>query len=154
MAIHQSAQSARILLMAALASLGLATAAEANASSLTVNISGLKKPQGQVCLSLFANGQGFPTQGSSGAQARCVKAAGALQVTFSNLAPGSYAVAVLHDANGDNQMNRNGLGVPTEGFGFSRNPSILKGLPRFGDAAVAVNGATTTQIQLTYLLGG
>ena len=61
---------------------------------------------------------------------------------------------MLHDANGDNQMNRNALGVPTEGFGFSRNPSILKGVPTFNDAAVAVQGATQTQIQLVYLLGG
>jgi uncharacterized protein (DUF2141 family) len=150
MAIRPFTQSAQILLIAGMASLGLATAASANTGSLTVQISGLKSQTGQVCLSLFANGQGFPTQGSSGAQARCVKAAGPMQVTFSNLAPGNYAVAVLHDANGDNQMNRNGLGVPTEGFGFSRNPSILKGLPKFGDAAVSVQGATATQIQLTY----
>jgi uncharacterized protein (DUF2141 family) len=154
MAMDLFNQSARVLLIAAVASLGLATAAQANPGSLTVEISGLKKPQGQVCLSLFSNGQGFPTQGGSAAQSRCIKSTGPMQVTFGNLASGRYAVAVLHDANGDNQMNRNGLGVPTEGFGFSRNPSILKGVPSFGDAAVAVQGATRTQIELVYLLGG
>ncbi|WP_017744416.1 DUF2141 domain-containing protein [Scytonema hofmannii] len=125
-------------------------------SQLTVEINGLKNRQGQVCLSLFASSRGFPSNSSSAIQSQCVAiAATPLSVTFKNLQPGSYAVAVLHDTNKDNKANRNGLGIPIEGFGFSENPVIRTGPPRFNDAAVLVAGSTTNiQIQLNYLLGG
>ncbi len=125
-------------------------------SQLTVEINGLKNRQGQVCLSLFASSRGFPSSSSSAIQSQCVAiAATPLSVTFKNLQPGSYAVAVLHDTNNDNKANRNGLGIPIEGFGFSENPVIRTGPPRFNDAAVLVAGSTTNiQIQLNYLLGG
>jgi uncharacterized protein (DUF2141 family) len=121
-------------------------------TNLTVTISGLKTQQGQICLSLFSNGQGFPGQGDRAIQARCVRATEApLTISFENLAAGSYAIAVFHDVNDDGVLNRNLLGIPTEGFGFSRNPRILAGAPRFGDSAVLVAGAETNiQIQLLY----
>ncbi|MUG96726.1 DUF2141 domain-containing protein [Scytonema sp. UIC 10036] len=125
-------------------------------SQLTVEIKGLKNQQGQVCLSLFASSRGFPSNSSSAIQSQCVASATMpLSITFKNLQPGSYAVAVLHDTNSDKKANRNGLGIPLEGFGFSENPVILTGPPKFNDAAVLVAGSTTNiQIQLNYLLGG
>lgn len=45
-------------------------------------------------------------------------------VHFSNLKVGNYAVAVIHDENGDNNLNRNAFSIPAEGFGFSNNPII------------------------------
>ncbi|ARV62876.1 hypothetical protein BZZ01_05905 [Nostocales cyanobacterium HT-58-2] len=125
-------------------------------SQLTVEIDGLRNRQGQVCLSLFTSGRGFPSNSSNAVQNQCTAiTATPLFITFKNLQPGSYAVAVLHDANSDNKANRNGLGIPVEGFGFSENPVILTGPPKFNDAAFLVAGSTTNiQIKLNYLLGG
>ncbi|GAB1542825.1 DUF2141 domain-containing protein [Scytonema sp. NUACC21] len=122
-------------------------------SQLTVEINGLKNQQGQVCLSLFRSGKGFPSNASNALQTRCVAiTAKSLFVTFENLHSGSYAVAVLHDTNSDNKANRNVLGIPVEGFGFSGNPVIRTGPPKFNDAAVLVAGSSTNiQIQLNYL---
>lgn len=73
-------------------------------------------------------------------------------VTFRNLNAGRYAIAVIHDANADGKLNRGFLGIPIEGFGFSRNPRILTGPPNFGDAAISVSSVTTNiQIQMKYL---
>lgn len=126
------------------------------ASSLNIEIDGLKDRKGQICLSLFANGRGFPSRGDSALKNQCVKITAApLLVTFRNLQPGSYAVAVLHDANNDRQANRNGLGIPIEGFGFSKNPAILTGPPKFSESVFLVAGPSTkVQIQLKYLLRG
>lgn len=78
-----------------------------------------------------------------------------MKETFDNLKAGSYAVAVLHDKKGDRQLKRNFLGIPTDGFGFSGNPAIVTGPPKFGDSAFVVAGPSTNiQIQLIYLLGG
>ena len=121
-------------------------------SQLGVEINGLRNQDGQICLSLFANSQGFPSDGNQAVQNQCVTASDLEPiVTFTNVQPGSYAIAVLHDANSDSIINRNVLGIPSEGFGFSGNPVIRTGPPTFGDAMVFVAGnQTTIQIDLNY----
>jgi uncharacterized protein (DUF2141 family) len=131
---------------------------QANASlngNLSVRIDGFNNQKGQVCLSLFSSSKGFPDNGKRAIKAQCIKIKEIPQiVTFPNLKAGNYAVAVIHDANGDNTLNRNSLGIPTEGFGFSQNPIIRTGAPKFGDAAVLVAGSSTDiKIQLQYFLG-
>ncbi|MEL7359250.1 MAG: DUF2141 domain-containing protein [Cyanobacteria bacterium J06560_6] len=71
-------------------------------------------------------------------------------ITFPNLVSGTYAVAVLHDENSDQQMNEGTFGIPTEGFGFSRNPVVTTGAPEFSEVAIFVLGDTTTEIELVY----
>jgi len=58
-----------------------------------------------------------------------------VSVTFSDLRPGVYAVAVLHDENENSKMDFNLLGMPLEGYGFSNDASALFGPPSFKDAA-------------------
>ena len=41
--------------------------------------------------------------------------------TFEGVAPGAYAIAVMHDENGDGKLDKNFFGVPTEGYGVSNN---------------------------------
>jgi uncharacterized protein (DUF2141 family) len=123
------------------------------ASDLTVELDGLKNKDGQVCLSLFSGSKGFPDREKNALQKQCIVNDGSpLSVTFKNLPLGSYAVAVLHDANQDNKINSNFLGIPTEGFGFSGNPAIISGPPKFNESAIVVTGSSTKiQIQLMYL---
>lgn len=145
-----------VVLGLALGALGTVPAQANSAGQLTVAIAGLKNQRGQICLKLYNGSRGFPNGSQNVVQQRCVRLNGnPLAVTFSNVPTGSYAVAVIHDANNDNQANRNGLGIPTEGFGFSRNPVIRTGPPKFSDAAVLVVGPNTSiQIQMKYLFGG
>jgi uncharacterized protein (DUF2141 family) len=136
------------------ASLLMATpSAVAASGALTVEIEGLHNQKGQVCLSVFNSSRGFPAQGGNALKSQCAQInEGVVKVTFDGLRSGSYAVAVLHDENADNKANRNRFGIPTEGFGFSRNPAILTGPPKFADAAfLAVGTQTTIQIKMTYL---
>lgn len=149
-------QCFRLSSLILVAGLSLTSTASAGVpSTLTAEITGLRNRNGQLCFSVFSKSQGFPTKGNQAVQNKCVKITSApLKVAFKSLSPGNYAIAVLHDENNDRQANRNFLGVPTEGFGFSRNPAIVAGPPKFVDSAVAVAGQnTTTQIQLRYLLG-
>ncbi|PMB06820.1 hypothetical protein CI594_01380 [Fischerella thermalis CCMEE 5196] len=138
------------LLLAIVSSLTTALSARgAFYSNLIVTINGVKTQQGQVCLSLFATRKGFPDSKKQAVQARCVKVAETpLLVKFQNLRAGNYAVAVFHDVNNDNRLNRNVLGIPTEQFGFSQNPTIIAGPPTFGDSQVLVIGSETN-IQIT-----
>jgi uncharacterized protein (DUF2141 family) len=143
-------QSLSLALMAALP-LAFAAAAEANAGNVSVQVDGLRNRKGQVCLSVFNSSRGFP--GDGGIKSQCAAIENdSVTVTFSGIKSGSYAIAVLHDENADGQANRNRLGIPTEGFGFSRNPGLRAGPPKFGDAAFVVAGANTAvQVQMRYL---
>ncbi|HAC66203.1 MAG TPA: hypothetical protein DCF68_22380 [Cyanothece sp. UBA12306] len=137
------------------ATLSISPTVEASlVSNLTVEIAGLSNRTGQVCLSLFASSRGFPSSKQNAIKTQCIKITKTpLQVTFENLPSKTYAVAAFLDDNGDGQLNRNFLGIPTEKFGFSSNPVIKTGPPKFGESAVLVVGKNTRiQIQLKSLL--
>jgi uncharacterized protein (DUF2141 family) len=142
----------KVLSLGLVGMVGMTMPAMAAGSQLTVDVSGLRNQKGQVCVSLFNAGRGFPDNPSAAVAAQCVQTQGGVaQVTFGNLRGGSYAVAVLHDENNDGKANRNALGIPKEGFGFSRNPVLRFGPPKFGEASFVVAGPSVeTQIQVSY----
>ncbi len=61
-----------------------------------------------------------------------------VECRFEGLAPGSYAVAVLHDLNGTGRNDTNFLGIPTEDWGVSNNVRPTLRAPRVEEAAVEV----------------
>jgi uncharacterized protein (DUF2141 family) len=64
--------------------------------------------------------------------------------------PGTYAVAVHHDANANGKMDANFLGIPKEGYGVSNDVRTRFRPPRFSEAAVRVTRDTTLVVHLTY----
>lgn len=110
-------------------------------SNLTVEIDGVSDRQGQICFSLFKSSRGFPDSGNDAVDKRCVKITETPpKITFNDLPPNTYAVAVFWDDNSDGELNRNFLGIPTEKFGFSSNPVISTGPPKFSDSAILITG--------------
>jgi uncharacterized protein (DUF2141 family) len=102
---------------------------------LTVHVNGLRNNQGQLAVALFASAAAFPRQERAlrGQMVRIV--GGRARVTFRDLRPGVYAVAVLHDENTNQKMDFNFLGMPLEGYGFSNDAAALFGPPSFASAA-------------------
>ncbi|NCJ05945.1 DUF2141 domain-containing protein [Synechococcales cyanobacterium C] len=129
------------------------SAAAQSRGTLTVEVSGLRDLVGQLCVNIFAAGQSFPEGSGVPGQGKCVPiTANSIAVQFENLAYGNYAVAAYHDRNQDNQLNQGAFGIPLEGFGFSRNPSIGFGPPSFESAQISHGAAQTkTVLQLRYL---
>ncbi|MBD2079867.1 DUF2141 domain-containing protein [Leptolyngbya sp. FACHB-17] len=121
---------------------------------LTVEVNGLRNQKGIVCFSLFSGEQGFPNESDRAIASRFVEAKEAsVSVIFDQLSPGEYAVAVIHDDNGDGKLNTGIFGIPKEGFGFSRNPKIGMSAPKFEETAVQVSGdGTKIQIDMNYLM--
>jgi uncharacterized protein (DUF2141 family) len=78
--------------------------------------------------------------------------ASANSLHFDGLPPGGYALAVIHDENGNKKLDTF-AGIPREGFGFSRNPPISFGPPRFAAARFTLTGdADRQQVRMRYLL--
>ena len=128
--------------------------AQPQTGDLTIGISQLRNQKGQVCAKLFTNSRNFPSGEEQGAPVKCVDITELpLTLTFNDVPAGSYAVALFHDENGDRTINRNGIGIPLEGFGFSRDPVIRAAPPKFGDSVIFVAGQNSTiQIRMTYFL--
>jgi uncharacterized protein (DUF2141 family) len=59
-----------------------------------------------------------------------------MTVCFDKLPPGKYALGSYQDTNNNLILDKNRLGIPTESFGFSNNPSAKWRKPSFDDASV------------------
>jgi len=107
---------------------------------------------GRVRCAAFADARGFPKDAKAAVAAIDVPVIrGMATCVFSALPPGTYAIAAYHDENGNGRLDENFLGMPKEGFGFSRNPDTRFGPPKFDTAAVAYSGAPTgVDIQMKY----
>jgi uncharacterized protein (DUF2141 family) len=74
------------------------------------------------------------------------------EISIDGLPHGDYAAAVIHDENGNKKLDTF-MGIPREGFGFSRNPAIHFGPPRFAAARFAIGGDEEKQaVKMRYLL--
>ena len=117
--------------------------------SITVQVDGLKNKNGYVAIGLFDGYGDFPE--GDGLASKYVEADGSsVEVTFDKLEPGEYAIAVLHDENGNEEMDYNEYGMPEEGFAFSNNAMGQDGPPSFGDASFEVNSDKVVSIDMVY----
>ncbi len=94
----------------------------------------------------------FPNCTGDAAARRLAVPADQPRIAFDDLPAGDYAIALIHDENGDGKLDTR-LGIPCEGIGFSRNPRLLFGPPRFAAARFAVaDQAVVETIKVKYFL--
>lgn len=135
-----------VLLPAAALVLGAAPIAQ-----LDVGVDHMRSAKGLLRVCLTADPDNFPAcVDDADAITRNVPA-GVHAMRFDGLPLGTYAVAVIHDENGNAKLDTF-AGIPKEGFGFSRNPAIRFGPPRFAAARFAVTGdVNQQQITMRYI---
>jgi uncharacterized protein (DUF2141 family) len=68
--------------------------------------------------------------------------AGTVELRIRNVKPGTYAIAVFHDVNGNGKLDRSFIGLPNEPYGFS-NDVGRRGPPNFEAARILVKEPTT-----------
>jgi len=119
---------------------------------LDVSVDQMRSAKGLLRVCLTADPDNFPAcVDDADAITRSVPA-GTHAMHFDGLPLGRYAIAVIHDENGNARLDTF-AGIPKEGFGFSRNPPIRFGAPRFAAARFAVTGdANQQQIRMHYIL--
>ena len=119
---------------------------------LSVDVSNLRSHKGMVRVCLTADPANFPACiDDAQAVTRSIPAS-ATSIRFDGLARGDYAVAVIHDENNNKKLDTF-AGIPREGFGFSRNPPVTFGPPRFAAARFTLKSdAETQQVKMRYLL--
>lgn len=121
-------------------------------SWLNVEVTGVKSSAGQMTVTIYADDSSrFLVSKGSLDVVRFPARAGTFRGCVKLPRNGVYAIAVYHDADGSGKINRSGLGLPAEGFGFSNNPSTLAGIPAFRSVRLNVSKpGLTTRINMTY----
>lgn len=119
----------------------IACASSIHAATLTVKIAGISEAAGSMGVRLVASQDAYDGKAKpSAAQKLAVTSTDPISLRFSDLAPGSYAVLVMHDENGNGKLDSNILGIPKEGYGFSNNPNVMR-KPYFDEAKFEVTAA-------------
>lgn len=109
-----------VLVMAG-ASFSAAAVAQNPAGNLTVNFTGIEEEQGAVMGVLFDSEAAYDGKGAPVRPIMVAANKAEVAATFEGLAPGTYAIKLFHDVDGDGKMGTNPYGMPTEPFAFSNN---------------------------------
>ena len=146
---------------AALPGTTLAEALEASAGAsspaptgdLSLVVRNLRSTKGMIRACLTRNPAFFPKcEHDPLARKVSIAAQGNGRVNFADLPPGDYALMVLHDENGNAKIDTM-LGIPKEGVGFSRNPVLRFGPPKWDAVRIHVpSGPSATDVTMKYFL--
>ena len=121
---------ARTLARLATASVAALVALPATAATVEVVVEGAD-PGTSVSVALC---QGGLSEEACSAGQETTARGGAVTVVFRDVTAGRYAVAAFEDVNGNRRLDRTGLGLPMEPYGFSGGAG-LKARPTFAQAA-------------------
>jgi uncharacterized protein (DUF2141 family) len=121
-------------------------------ASIQITVEGVRNDEGIIRIGLYDDAAVFPDEQAYCARVFFDAAAGTLVGIFEDVEPGTYAVAVYHDEDGSDSLQRNLFGKPREGYGFSNGARAVMRDPPFEKAAFRVaEGEDVTQtITLKY----
>lgn len=116
------------------------------AGELAVTITDIRESQGLLMVSVVNTDAAWNNQAKPVVAQKIAAIKGEMTLDFPDLPPGKYAVQVMHDENGNNKLDANFLGIPSEGYGFSNNPNVMR-RAHFDEAVFEV-GADKTVITI------
>jgi uncharacterized protein (DUF2141 family) len=122
------------------------TAAPAAVGDIRVVVVGLRSDSGRVVCTLFHSPKGFPSDDSDAQTLSVPIVDRSGTCDFKVTQDGKYAAVVFHDENGDGKFNQNLIGLPKEGYGFSRDASISWRAPHFDEASFDFDGGNDRQV--------
>ncbi|HAI77438.1 MAG TPA: hypothetical protein DCM08_14500 [Microscillaceae bacterium] len=117
---------------------------------LKVSFSNLKTEKGQIYFALYKTKASF-MQIEQAALAEVFSLADAQKGIYVSVTPGqTYAFTIFHDENGNGELDKNGLGIPKEGYAFSNNATGAFGPPSFDKAGFQCSMDCEQTIKLNY----
>jgi len=117
--------------------------------TITVRIEALRNDNGTVYVSLFDNKKAFGDNKGAVVSVQARPANRTAVVMLDNVAPGRYALSFIHDENDNKKLDTNWIGIPKEGFGYSKDAMGKFGPPKFDDALLDVPAGPVTVVMHT-----
>ena len=115
------------------------------AAELTLTIHGDNLGGKTLMIRLFDSKAGFPSGRNYVRNIKTVATSDSTTLQISDVAPGSYALAVFADDNNNGRLDRNLFGIPAEPYGFSNDARSLIGPPGFASAAFELKDGGAVQ---------
>lgn len=127
--------------------------ASAAQGRIVLTITNIENNKGVCKTCLFTNAGAFAGKGAAFRCAEIPIQNKTASFVFEGVPVGNYAIAVFHDANRNNKMDKNFLGIPIEGYGASKNKLPFASAPTFKDNVFNVvdKGTVTIAIKLRNL---
>ncbi len=116
--------------------------AQSACPGIHVKIPNIENSTGNIACGIFESPEGFPKKFLGSAKAVIIRKIQKTQAQcdFSDIPPGTYAIAVIHDENMNGELDTNWFGIPTEGYGFSNTTIDEFGAPAFSTAKFRYDG--------------
>ena len=133
------------LLIATLISLS----GQAQTQTLTIQVTNVKDAEGHVRIAIYNSEKDYMKKHFMVKSAKAAK--GTVELVIDNLPAGTYGISVMHDANSNEKMDSNMIGIPKEGFGFSNNAKGTFGPPGYEKTKIEFAASKQISIELTYL---
>lgn len=126
-------------------------AADAGAR-LRITVMGVRSAMGTITLMLYGDrDEDFLKKGARLARIRVPAARGRVEACMSVPKPGSYAISLYHDEDGNKKLTKNWFGLPVEGYGFSRDAAVTYRLPELDETVItALPGDNFLTITMRY----
>lgn len=116
---------------------------------LEVVITDIRDTTGVVMVGLFTDERSFLKKPALGVRVRPQK--GEVRAVIEGVAPGHYALSIIHDSNRNGKLDSNFFGLPKEGFGFSNNVMGTFGPPSFEKATFRITTSMKVGVRMRYL---
>lgn len=124
-----------------------------SAETLSITIADIRESEGRLMIQVANSEKGFEFSEDSAAPPPVAisQLAEAGEMTFEvTLPPGIYGARVLHDLNGNGEMDSNFVGMPKEPWAFSNNATGRLGPAKWQDAKFEISGDTAVEIRLNH----
>ncbi|MGB6222389.1 DUF2141 domain-containing protein [Haloferula sp.] len=108
--------------------------------TVTVEVSNIPTAQGNLLIGIYDSAGTFVKTPLPQSPKIPLKSTEPIRARIKGVKPGTYAIVIIHDVNGNGKLDKNFIGMPKEPIAFSQNPKIPMGLPSFDACSFVVDG--------------
>ena len=91
------------------------------ANDIDIEIINISNKNGDIKVGLYNKAEGFSKIDKVYKEAIIKISSKTIKYKFTNIPNGTYAIAIFHDEKQNGKIDKNILGMPQEGYGFSNN---------------------------------
>jgi uncharacterized protein (DUF2141 family) len=131
---------------------GPAAGDEGTTACVQLTIEKVRSDRGQVIVAFFDDAEAYEENRAGTRSERVSAAVGSVEIRACGLAPGRYGLSVFHDEDDDGALDTARIGIPTEGYGFSRGARGRTGKPSFDRISFELTAGQADHVETIRLL--
>ncbi len=119
-------------------------------TNLLLKVKNFSNLNGKLVVAIYNNPKNFNSNTVNYRDTTLVVKDSIMLIKFKDIEPGSYAISLYHDENGNGKIDMGGIFnlFPREGFGFSKNNFNGISEPKFNDCKFLINQGDHIEIEI------